>query len=100
MAKKKKEWSEDELILTFHLKRHDSSSLLLTDWLDAQQIPMVAYEEALFSTQDQIRVRSCWQRITTNEKGHVMIFRIRQYSILKIERAHRHVPPETKECAC
>jgi hypothetical protein len=50
MAKKKKEWSEEELILTFQLERQDNTYLLLSEWL-AVEMPILADHEQVFFNQ-------------------------------------------------
>jgi hypothetical protein len=48
MAKKKKEWSEDELILTFGLIRIPHNHLLLDTWLDVEMPKLFPQEEKDF----------------------------------------------------
>jgi len=49
MAKKKKEWSEEELILTFHLERQDNTYPLLVEWLSVKTPLLADYEEVFFN---------------------------------------------------
>lgn len=48
MAKKKKEWSEVELMTTFNLQRELNEIALLTDWLIVSPTILNAYEQVLF----------------------------------------------------